>query len=41
MKNKNWVAMLLCGAMLLGGCGNSGADTKETGVEEVSAQEAG
>lgn len=41
MKNKNWVAMLLCGALLLGGCGSSGSDTKETGVEEVSAQEAG
>lgn len=41
MKNKNWIAMLLCVAMLLGGCGNSGADTKETGVDEASAQEAG
>lgn len=41
MKNKNWAAMLLCGAMLLGGCGNSGADTKETDVKEISAQEAG
>lgn len=39
MKNKNWVAMLLCGAMLLGGCGNSGTDTKEAVVEDVSAQE--
>lgn len=41
MKNKNWIAMLLCGTMLLGGCGNSGAVTKETGAEEVSVQEAG
>lgn len=41
MKNKNWIAMLLCGAMLLGGCGNSGADTSETDADEASAQEAG
>ena len=41
MKNKNWAALLLCGATLLGGCGNSGADTKETDVKEISAQEAG
>lgn len=41
MKSKNWIAMLLCGAMLLGGCGNSGADTKETGVDEASVQGAG
>lgn len=40
MKNKNWIAMLLCGAMLLGGCGNSGAGTKETGLEVISTQEA-
>lgn len=41
MKNKNWVAMLLCGALLLGGCGSSGSDTKKNGVEEISAQETG